>query len=155
MKYSVLAALALLISATTQAKDEDDEIAAVTNEDLLAVRTIQNPSGAFFLPTSPKRLVEAIQIDVSNSSASVCSGRVFARFWVPGDDEAANLAYVSAQPGESQNTYVVLPRPVLVDPAATEYPDEILLLAGKVGENIGCLVTVTVYSRPGPQGPPR
>ena len=156
MKYSLLAALGLLVSSSVLAKEED-EIPFITKEDLLSVRTVQNATGPFFSTSSPKRLVEAILIDVSNSSSSssVCSGRVTARFFVPGDDEAASLAYVSAQPGESRNVFVSLPRPVLVDPAATVYPDDILLLVAKSGDTIGCLVTVTVYSRPGPQGPRR
>jgi len=147
MNYSALAALAVLVSTSVLAKDEIKD-PYITKDDLLSVRTIQNATGELFTTSSPKRLVEAISIDVSNSSASVCSGKVFARFFVPGDDEGGSLAYVSAQPGESQNIFVVLPRPVLVDPAATEYPDDILLIGSKSGDNINCLVTTTVYSKP-------
>jgi len=157
MKYSVFAVLVLLVSFGALAKDEDDEAPAVTKDDLLAVRTITvlNLDGSFYPASAPKRLVEAIQIDVENSSDARCVGRITARFFVPGDDESSDLAYLSALPGESQNTYVVLPRPVLVDPAAIEYPDDILLFARKTGDNLNCRVTVTVYSRPGPTGPPR
>jgi len=154
MKYSLLAILTLLVSSSVSAKEED-EIPFITKDDLLSVRTVQNATGPFFTPSSPRRLVEAIQIDVSNSSGSVCNGRVTARFYVPGDDESASLAYASALPGETQNVFVTLPRPVLVDPAATIYPDDILLLVAKSGDLVNCLVTVTVYSRPGPAGPPR
>ena len=154
MRFSVFAALALLICSSVQAKEED-ELPAVSKDDLFAVRTVQNPSGAFFPAYFPRRLVEAIQIDVENGGSARCSGRVIARFFIPGDDESGSLGYLSAQPGESNNSFIRLPRPVLVDPAATEYPDDILLLAVKNGPAIECLVTITVYSRPGPSGPPR
>lgn len=155
MRVSVFAVLALLISASVTAKDQD-ELPVVSKDDLLAVRTVQVIGGEpFFPPDAAKRLVEAIQIDVENGSSARCSGRVSARFFVPGDDQSGSLGYLSAQPGESKNTFIRLPRPVLVDPAATEYPDDILLLVSKVGPAIGCLVTITVYSRPGPSGPPR
>lgn len=157
MKYSIFAVLSLLVSFSALAKDDDEQAPVVTKDDLLAVRTITvlSTDGPFYPTSAPKRRVEAIQIDVENSSDARCIGRVAARFFVPGDDESSDLAYLSAQPGESQNTYVVLPRPVLVDPAAIEYPDDILLFARKTGDNINCLVTVTVYSRPGPSGSPR
>ena len=133
MKYSLFAALALLFSSGLFARDDDDELPAVTNDDLLAVRTADVFSSfqPVFTASSPKRLVEAIQIDIENSSSEVCIGRVQARFFVPSDDETKSLAYLSAQPGESQNTYVVLPRLVLVDPAATEWPSDILLSTGR------------------------
>ena len=154
MRVSVFAVLALLISSSVMAKDEDT-LPVVSKDDLFAVRTVQNPSGPFFPADAAKRLVEAIQIDVENGSSARCSGRVSARFFIPGDDESGSLGYLSAQPGESKNSFIRLPRPVLVDPAATEYPDDILLLATKNGPAIDCLVTITVYSRPGPSGPPR
>lgn len=154
MRFSVFAVLALLVFSSAQAKEED-ELPVVSKDDLFAVRTVQNPSGPFFPTYVPRRLVEAIQIDVSNAGSAVCSGRVTARFFIPGDDESGSLGYLSAQPGESKNTFIRLPRPVLVDPAATEYPDDILLLATKSGPAIDCLVTITVYSRRGPAGPPR
>ena len=154
MRISVFAVLALLISSSVTAKEED-KLPVVSKDDLFAVRTIQNPSGPFFPADLAKRLVEAIQIDVNNAGSAVCSGRVIARFFVPGDDESGSLGYLSAQPGESNNSFIMLPRPVLVDPAATEYPDDILLLAAKNGPAIDCLVTITIYSRPGPSGPPR
>lgn len=154
MRVSVFAALALLISSSVSAKDED-KLPVVSKDDLLAVRTFQNPSGPFFTADTAKRLVEAIQIDVENGSTARCSGKVSARFFIPGDDQSGSLGYLSAQPGESNNSFITLPRPVLVDPAAIEYPDDILLLASKAGPLIDCLVTITVYSRPGPAGPPR
>ena len=154
MRVSVFAVLALLISSSVMAKDEDT-LPVVSKDDLFAVRTVQNPSGPFFPADLAKRLVEAIQIDVNNAGSAVCSGRVIARFFVPGDDESGSLGYLSAQPGESNNSFITLPRPVLVDPAAFEYPDDILLLAVKNGPAIDCLVTITIYSRPGPSGPPR
>jgi len=154
MRVSVFAVLALLISSSVTAKDED-KLPVVSKDDLFAVRTIQNPSGPFFPTDLAKRLVEAIQIDVNNAGSAVCSGRVIARFFVPGDDESGSLGYLSAQPGESKNSFITLPRPVLVDPAAFEYPDDILLLAAKAGPAIDCLVTITVYSRPSASGPPK
>ena len=39
MKYALFAALALLFSSGLFARDDDDELPAVTNDDLLAVRT--------------------------------------------------------------------------------------------------------------------
>ena len=154
MKFPVFAALALLLSSGLLAKEED-ELPVISKDDLYAVRTIQNPDGPVFPSSFPRRLVEAIQIDIDNYGDEACSGRVSARFYVPGDDESPSLAYLSAQPGTSKNLFITLPRLVLVDPAATEYPDDILLLARKSGPAIGCLVTITVYSRPGPAGPPR
>jgi hypothetical protein len=153
MRVSVFAVLALLISSSVLAKEED-KLPVVSKDDLLAVRTVQIiGSESFFPADAAKRLVEAIQIDVENGSSDRCSGRVSARFFIPGDDQSGSLGYLSAQPGESKNSFISLPRPVLVDPAAMEYPDDILLVATKAG-SATCLVTITVYSRPGPSSPP-
>jgi hypothetical protein len=155
--------LALVFSASVFAADGEEsspcnivdrDSAPITGQELLgdsyAIYTgaLKADEGAVFPESLSPRYVDAFLIEASNAGSDICQSQVTLRAQSLSDDKT--LATVSAKANQTNRIYVLLPRPVLIEPGGTSSADglNLILQNARFSSSADCVSLFTVYSRP-------